>query len=111
MPFLKLLILTNKDGGIYLKITKVFWYAVILCIAIVIWGSFFPDHLNKLTAVTTIFIYNQFGWFYMFVIIGMIILCIFFMFSRFGNIKLGKKDDEPEFSLTAWFAKIGRAHV
>jgi len=42
----------------------------------------------------------------MFVIMFMIILCVFLMFSRFGNLKLGKKDDEPEFSLLAWFAML-----
>src|SRR5690625_3527494 len=101
-----LLILTVKDGGIFLHITKVFWYAVIICIVIVLWGTIAPDHLNNLTESATIIISNQFGWFYMFVIIGMIGLSIFLMFSRYGRIKLGKHDDEPDFSLPAWFAML-----
>ncbi|MFA8439732.1 BCCT family transporter [Pueribacillus sp. YX66] len=89
-----------------MNITKVFWYAIIICIVIVLWGSFTPNHLNQVTAFTTVFIYNHFGWFYMFVIVAMIVFCIFLMFSRFGQIKLGKKDDEPEFSLLAWFSML-----
>lgn len=89
-----------------MHISKVFWYAVVICIAIVLWGAFFPDNLNNITATTTAFIYNGFGWYYMFVIMAMIILCVFLMFSRFGKIKLGKEDDEPDFSYPAWFAML-----
>src|SRR5690625_3404482 len=88
------------------KVTNVFWYAVVICAAIVLWGAFFPDQLhNTITAITR-FMYDKFGWYYMFVIMGMIILCLFLMFSRFGKIKLGKKGDKPEFSYPAWFAML-----
>src|SRR5690625_2398876 len=42
----------------------------------------------------------------MVIIITMISFCIYMMFSRFGKIKLGKEDDEPDFSLPAWFAML-----
>src|SRR5690625_7445298 len=93
---INLLILIEMDGGIHLNITRVFWYAVIICVAIVLWGSFAPDHLNKITASATVFVYNRFGWFYMFVIISMVSFCIFLMFSRFGKIKLRKRDYKLE---------------
>lgn len=89
-----------------MHITKVFWYAIVICIAIVLWGSFAPDHLNQLTTSATKFIYDQFGWLYMIVIVVMITFCIYMMFSRFGKIKLGKDDDKPDFSLPAWFAML-----
>lgn len=89
-----------------LNITQVFWYAVLICIVIVLWGSIAPEVLNNITESTTVFIYNHFGWFYMIVIITMIGFCIFLLLSRFGNIKLGKEDDEPEYSLPAWFAML-----
>src|SRR5699024_4623440 len=41
-----------------------------------------------------------------FVIIAMIGFSVFLMFSRYGKIKLGKQDDEPDFSLPAWFAML-----
>lgn len=74
--------------------------------AIVIWGSVAPDNLNNVTKAMTVFVYNRFGWFYMLVIIGMVILSLYLMFSRLGNIKLGKEGDEPDFSLPAWFAML-----
>src|SRR5699024_9358144 len=96
----------EKSGVLFLNITKVFWYAVAICIVIVMWGSFAPDHLNIMTEAATTFIYNRFGWYYSLVIISMIALCLFLMFSRFGHIKLGKKGDAPDFSLPAWFAML-----
>ena len=89
-----------------MHITKVFWYSIVICIAIVIWGLFAPTALNDSTVSATAFIYDNFGWFYIFVIIAMISFCIYLMFSRFGKIKLGKDHDEPEFSLLAWFAML-----
>lgn len=96
----------KKKGEISLNITSVFWYAIAICIIIVLWGSIAPDQLNGMTEETTIFIYDHFGWLYMIVIMAMIIFCLFLMFSRFGNIKLGKEDDEPDFSYPAWFAML-----
>jgi len=92
--------------GIILNITKVFWYSIVICIAIVLWGSFAPEHLNELTTSMTKFIYTQFGWFYMLVIVAMISFCLYMMFSRFGKIKLGKDHDQPDYSLPAWFAML-----
>lgn len=89
-----------------MHITKVFWYAVAICVAIVILGTVAPDSLNEFTAVATGFISNKFGWFYTLVIVALISFCIYMMFSRFGDIKLGKDEDEPDFSLLAWFAML-----
>ncbi|ARK20347.1 MULTISPECIES: BCCT family transporter [Sporosarcina] len=89
-----------------LNITKVFWYSIVICIAIVLWGSIAPEHLNGLTASMTSFIYTHFGWFYMLVIVAMISFCFYMMFSRFGKIKLGKDSDQPDYSLPAWFAML-----
>ncbi len=88
------------------KVTNVFWFSLIICALIVLWGSLAPDHLNLLTRSVTVFIYDQFGWYYMFVIMGMIIFSLYLMFSRFGKIRLGKDDEKPEFSFPTWFAML-----
>src|SRR5699024_3961288 len=95
-----------KGGEIILQITSVFWYSVVICIIIVLWGSIAPDQLDDVTAGATNFIYDHFGWLYMFIIMAMIIFCFFLMFSRIVNIKLGKDDDESDCSYAAWFAML-----
>jgi len=89
-----------------LHISRVFWYAVVISIAIVIWGSIAPNQLNDITKTITVFISDKFGWFYMLVLVAMISVSLFLMFSRFGKIKLGKPDDEPDFNFPTWFAML-----
>ncbi len=89
-----------------MHITKVFWYAVAICTAIVVWGFFAPDNLNNVTEKTTAVISNDFGWFYTLVIVALISFCIYMLFSKYGSVRLGKDDEEPDFSLPAWFAML-----
>src|SRR5699024_10264289 len=89
-----------------LNITQVFWYAIVVCIVIVLWGAFLPEHLNTITEAATAFISEHFAWLYIFVIAALIGFSVYLMFSRFGNITLGKKDDTPDYSLLAWFAML-----
>lgn len=88
------------------NVTTVFWSAIAVCIIIVVWGGVAPNNLEALSSTATAFIYDHFGWYYMLVIVSIIIFAIYLTFSRFGKIKLGKKGDEPEFSLLAWFAML-----
>ena len=39
-------------------------------------------------------------------VLGLVLACAFLAFSRYGDLKLGGEDEEPEFSLTAWFAML-----
>lgn len=88
------------------KATKVFWYSVVISIIVVLWGAFAPENLEAVTAAITGGITNGFGWFYLLLVIAVLGFCVYMMFSRFGNIKLGKKDDVPEFSRASWFAML-----
>ncbi|RBW70034.1 BCCT family transporter [Bacillus taeanensis] len=88
------------------KATQVFWYALAISLIVVIWGAVAPENLNSFTSNLTSQILMDFGWFYLLVVIAILLFCVYLMFSRFGNLKLGKKDDEPEFSRSSWFAML-----
>lgn len=72
----------------------------------VAWGIFAPASLgtafDSLLAVIT----TNFGWLYLWVVLGLVLLTGFLAFSRYGNLKLGTDDDEPEFSLISWFSML-----
>nr|WP_323368711.1 BCCT family transporter [Ornithinicoccus halotolerans] len=51
-------------------------------------------------------IVGGFGWYYVLIVAGFVIFSLFLGLSRFGNITLGKDEEEPEFSLMAWFAML-----
>ena len=52
------------------------------------------------------FFINNFGWSYMLIVAGFVIFSFFMAMTKFGNIRLGKDDETPEFSLMAWFAML-----
>ncbi|MGF2618374.1 BCCT family transporter [Rossellomorea vietnamensis] len=88
------------------KATHVFWFALAISLIVVIWGAAAPKHLNNFSSELTGRILSDFGWFYLLIVIAILLFCVFLMFSRFGKLKLGKKDDEPEFSRSSWFAML-----
>ncbi|MDW0108760.1 BCCT family transporter [Sporosarcina aquimarina] len=88
------------------QVTSVFWYALIGCLALVVWGSVSPDTLENSTTAITSSIANLFGWYYLWLVAAIVVFCFYLIFSKFGHIKLGSKDTKPEFSLLSWFAML-----
>lgn len=48
----------------------------------------------------------NFGWLYIMAVLGFILFLAWLVFSKYGNIKLGKDTDEPEYSNFSWFAML-----
>jgi choline/glycine/proline betaine transport protein len=46
------------------------------------------------------------GWYYIVVMFSAFLICVFFMFSKAGAIRLGRDDERPEFSNFAWFSML-----
>ncbi|WP_339226632.1 BCCT family transporter [Oceanobacillus sp. FSL K6-2867] len=88
------------------KVTSVFTVSVIIAVLFVIWGGFAPESLAFITNVIQGFLQTQFGWFYLISTSLFLILAIYLIFSRYGDIKLGKDDEEPEYNIISWFAML-----
>ncbi|WKA55585.1 BCCT family transporter [Planococcus shixiaomingii] len=86
--------------------TPVFYISVVISLIVVLWGAFAPGNLESFTANVTSQLTEKFGWFYLLLFIAILLFCIYMTFSRFGNVKLGRKDDEPEFSRLSWFSML-----
>ena len=52
------------------------------------------------------FIINTLDWFYVIVVNAALFFVIWLMISRFGDVKLGKDDDEPDFSTFSWICML-----
>ncbi|WP_439822969.1 BCCT family transporter [Oceanobacillus sojae] len=85
-------------------ITPVFWVSISLILVFLLWGAFFPANVEYILGIIDGFISNTFGWFYMLVTTGFILVALFLIFGPYGKIKLGKPDDKPEYSYFTWFA-------
>ena len=88
------------------NVTSVFWISLATCIALVAWGFIAPENFKEMTGNLTADISSVFGWYYLTTVFIILVFCIYLIFSRFSSIKLGKQDDEPEFSLLSWFAML-----
>ncbi|MBB1604709.1 BCCT family transporter [Variovorax sp. UMC13] len=77
-----------------------------LIAAVVLWGLVSPATLDRIFSALLADITRSFGWFYLWVVLGLVVLAFFLAVSRYGDLKLGDEDEEPEFSVGAWFAML-----
>ena len=74
--------------------------------AVVGWGLVAPESLASVFNLALAALTRNFGWFYLWLVLGLVIVAVVLAFSRYGNLKLGGEDDEPDFSLGAWFSML-----
>ncbi len=80
--------------------------ALTITTAIALWGILDPAGLGRMAATAVAAQFNSRGWFIMLEISGLLFVALYLAFSRFGNVKLGPDDAEPEFSTPAWIAML-----
>ncbi|GAA4283408.1 BCCT family transporter [Brevibacterium daeguense] len=85
---------------------NVFWPSIIVVVAITVLTMVFPDTSGAVLTSIQTWITVNLGWYYMLIIAGFIVFTLIVCFSRFGKIKLGNDDDEPEFSTLSWFSML-----
>jgi len=73
---------------------------------IAIWGIIDTKGLTQFASVMTTVMFTSRGWFVMLSVSLLLILCIWLAVSPYGKIKLGKDDDEPEFSTVSWLTML-----
>ncbi|MCG7407870.1 BCCT family transporter [Paenibacillus sp. ACRRX] len=84
----------------------VFLISILIILAFVLWGLFAPQHLSETTDMALSFATNRFGWFYLIAALIILVYSLYLAFSKFGHIRLGDDDDEPEYSNMSWFAML-----
>lgn len=93
------------------KTKPVFWVALIVSILFIIWGII-PErllptgNLQHVTSLVQSFIIEKFGWFYLLSATAFLVFALSLIFTKYGNIKLGKDTDEAEYGNLTWFAML-----
>src|SRR5690625_1724095 len=85
-------------------VTPIFWISIALVMLFIIWGAFFHTNVDNVLSVINVYISNNFGWFYVLVTTCFVILALFLIFGPYGIMKLGKPDEEPEYTDFTWLA-------
>jgi choline/carnitine/betaine transport len=80
----------------------VFWPSVAIAGGFVLWGTIGSESLASVAHAVLSFIIDGFGWSFVVSTAVFLAFSIFLALSRFGHIKLGHDDDEPEFSTVSW---------
>ncbi|MFC0560143.1 glycine betaine uptake BCCT transporter [Halalkalibacter alkalisediminis] len=85
---------------------SIFKVSVGIASLFVLIGILIPEQLGQAMVVAQGFMLESFGWFYQLVATFFLVFSIFMIFSKYGKIKLGKADSQPEFSRPTWFAML-----
>ncbi|PAV31031.1 glycine/betaine ABC transporter permease [Virgibacillus profundi] len=88
------------------KVSSVFYITIALVIIFVLVGALLPVKFEQVTTAINTFLSTTFGWYYMWLMSGLIILSIFIAVSPYGRIRLGKNNERPEFSTPTWIAML-----
>ncbi|WP_299033264.1 BCCT family transporter [uncultured Pseudokineococcus sp.] len=84
----------------------VFWPALGIIVTFVTFTLVFPEAAGAAFGAVQSRIIGGLGWYYVLLIASFVVFSIWVGAGRFGSIRLGRDDDEPEFSLPAWFAML-----
>ncbi|MFJ9951562.1 BCCT family transporter [Kitasatospora sp. NPDC091207] len=84
----------------------VFGVSAVLVLGVVAWGVFAKDSLGRTSDTALDWVLHNFGWLFVVAADVFLVVTVLLAFSRFGRIRLGRDDDEPEFSTLAWVAMM-----
>ena len=85
---------------------KLLLIALALTIGVSVWGIVDTQGLSQLAARQVSIVLRSRGWFVMLTASLLLIASLVLAFSKFGRIKLGRDDDQPEFSTMSWMTMM-----
>ena len=74
--------------------------------AMALWGILDTQGLADFAGAVVNRMFRSRGWFIMLSVSAMLLVSVWLAFSRYGRIKLGRDDDEPEFSTVSWLSML-----
>src|SRR4051794_29838005 len=84
----------------------VFGVAAGAVLAFVLWGALAPSAMGEVTTSALTWLEKSFGWLFVLTTAAFVIFSGYLAISRYGNIKLGPDDSEPEFSTFSWVSMM-----
>ena len=87
-----------EGGGGHIA-TWVFWPAAAVILLFVLFATLFPGTATEAFGAIQTNVIKWFGWYYVAAIAVFVAFALWIGLSRYGDIKLGKDEDEPEFSV------------
>ena len=92
---------SEAKGGIGL-----FPIALPICALVALAGILDPNGIAAAAGGILSTVFRALDWFFMSVVTLILVLTLCLALSKYGHIKLGAPDDEPEFSYPSWLAML-----
>ena len=89
----------------------VFLTSALLILAFIIFGAFFNELASEVFGQAKSFVSVRFGWFFIAVVNLVLVMSIYMIFSRYGDIRLGHQTEEPEYNLVSWIGMLFSAGI
>ena len=81
-------------------------FSLLLTATVVSVGIFLPEKFNYISTKLFNVLVDKFSPMYLLLMLGIFIFSLYLAFSKYGDIKLGKENDKPEFSNIVWFSML-----
>ncbi|MDL2260005.1 BCCT family transporter [Deltaproteobacteria bacterium OttesenSCG-928-K17] len=86
--------------------SKIFYPFLLAAGVMIVFLAFNQAAFTKVVSAMTNYLIFNFAWMFQIGALLAILFCFWLMFSRYGDLKLGKDDDTPEFSDFAWISMM-----
>ena len=90
---------------------RVFSVSAILILGFIILGAAFSETAGAVFSGMQDWLANTFGWAMIILVNVMLVAVVYLAFGRFGDIRLGRMDEAPEYSLFAWVSMLFSAGI
>ena len=84
----------------------VFGVTAAIAVAFLVWGFVSTSSLAAVSGESLAWTMANTGWLYVTTASGFVVFVIWLALSRYGNIPLGRDDEEPEFRTISWVAMM-----
>jgi choline/carnitine/betaine transport len=75
-------------------------------LAVVAWAAIGKESFDSVSGTALDWVLANFAWLFVIAADAFLVLCLVLALSRFGRVKLGADDSEPEFTNLAWIAMM-----
>ncbi|MCG5500979.1 BCCT family transporter [Ectothiorhodospira lacustris] len=84
----------------------VFTLSATLIAILALTGALIPERFGSVTGRLYLFTTEHFGWLYLISVFCFVIFLVGLALSRYGNIRLGREDERPEFRFYTWVGML-----
>ena len=89
----------------------VFLISAILIVVFILFGALFNEQAEVVFNEAKAFVSLRFGWFFIVVVNLALLMSVYLIFSRYGDIRLGNQIEKPEYNLVSWIGMLFSAGI